>query len=128
MRRATALALLLLPTGCGPGPLQLEVRESGGRLHVEVYRQGWFGTRSDAVPCVHTIELRRGPGPGGGALLWRAEVPPARQCGDLKAFVVGRAPPGFAERVRMAPGRLAGHYLLAVSGIGEGEQAIALPE
>jgi hypothetical protein len=124
MRIIKLLPVFLLLTACEPSPLYLRVTGAGANLIAEVYEKWWFGLRSSETPCVHDLTLTRN---SDAQVLWRTVVDTDRQCSDLRTFVVGRAPHGFRDEVRLAAPLSAGDYTLAAFGIGEGKRQFTLP-
>ena len=124
MRIIKLLPVVLLLTACSPSPLYLKVWNAGRGLVGEVYEKWWFGLRSSGTPCVHDLTLTRN---ADDQVVWRTIVDTDRQCGDLKTFVVGQAPHGFRDEVRLAAPLSGGDYTLDAFGIGEGKRRFTLP-
>jgi hypothetical protein len=124
MRLIGLIPVMLLLTSCEPAPLHLKVAQVGSALIAEVYEKWWFGLRSSDVPCVHDVTLTRD---ADAQVLWRMVVDPERQCSDIEKFVIGRAPPGFRDEVRMRAELAAGDYTLTADGIGQGRREFTLP-
>lgn len=124
MRLITLLPFGILLASCEPAPLYLKVTHVGAGLVAEVYEKWWFGLRSSETPCVHDVTLTRALD---ARVIWRTVVDTDRQCGDLKTFLVGRAPRGFRDEVRLSGGLSPGDYKLEAYGIGHGTRDFTIP-
>lgn len=124
MRFIRLLPVVFLLTACEAAPIHLKVTRAGAGVMAELYKKWWFGVRSSKTPCVHDVTLTRD---SDARVLWRTVVDTDRQCSDLRTLVVGRAPQGFRDEVRLAAALPAGNYTLAAFGIGEGKRKFTLP-
>lgn len=113
-----------LLASCGAAPLYLEVAQSDDGLVAKVYEKWWFGLRSSETPCVHDVTLMHNTDYN---VVWRAGVDSDRQCSGLKSFVIGHAPRGFRDEIRLSGALPAGSYKLTADGIGYGAYEFTLP-
>jgi|SRR4051812_24506594 hypothetical protein len=112
MRSVSLIPIVFLLASCEAAPLYFKVTGAGAGLIAEVYKKWWIGLRSSETPCVHDVTLTRN---SDVKVLWRTTVDTARQCNDLKIFMIGRAPRGFRDAVRLSGALSAGDYTLTTA-------------
>jgi hypothetical protein len=118
-----ALAMIML-AACEPSPIRMEISDVGGRKLVTLFTLGFFGMRSSEPPCIRTITVSGFDALHQPTPVWRAVVPDAAQCVQVRSFSIGRAPAGFDETMRLIARDLHGRYRVEVEGIGRGDYDI----